>query len=162
MPAWSWLSGNLLHMFRHSGRLPTAASVNLAFYEMASEFREDEMFLVDIWPLSEPMLVVFNPEAAFQVCQKMNLPKGKKNEDMIQPITGGMTLLSMNGKPWKMWRTLFSPGFSSGVMTEQVPEIVDRVSMFCERLNEHNNNGIVCLDELTTQLTFEIIVKISL
>jgi len=162
MPAWSWLSGHILYLFSHTRKLPPAASVNLALYEMASEFRDEEMFLVDIWPLSEPMLVVFNPEAAHEVCQRRNLPKGKKNEDMIRPITGGLTLLSMNGDTWKFWRTLFNPGFSNGIIMEQVPQIVDLASSFCESLEEHVTGDIVVLDQLTTRLTFEIILKISL
>jgi cytochrome P450 len=162
MPAWSWSTGHLIYFYKHNRGLPPLASINLAFLDMASDFKDDEMFLLDIWPLSEPMLVIFNPEAAIQVCQKLNLPKGQKNETMIRPITGGITLLSMNGEHWKTWRTLLNPGFSTSVMMEQVPNIVDSVSSFCGRLKEHVNGGIVCLDHLTTQLTFEIILKVSL
>lgn len=162
MPAWSWISGHLFYLYKHNRSLPPLASVNLAFFEMASSFKEEEMFLLDVWPLNEPMLVVFNPEAAIEVCQKLNLPKGRKNETMIRPITGGLTLLSMNGPEWKTWRTLFNSGFSTGVIAEQVPNIADHVSNFYERLNEQANRGIVYLDHLTTQLTFEIILKISL
>lgn len=162
MPAWSWITGNLFYFIKHNKGLPPLASVNLAFLDMSAAFKDEEMFLIDIWPLSEPMLVIFNPEAAIQVCQKLNLPKGRKNETMIRPITGGMTLLSMNGADWKIWRNLFSPGFSTSVMADQVPTLVDFVLAFCEKLKTHAGKGIVCLDELTTQLTFEIILKISL
>ncbi|KAF2826115.1 cytochrome P450 [Ophiobolus disseminans] len=133
----------------------TLSSINLTLYEMASGFEDDEMFLVDIWPLSEPMLVVFNPEAAFEVCQRLNLSKGKKNEDMIRPINGGISLFSMNGEMWKKWRTLFNPGFRTGEMMEQVTEIVEHVCSFCTRLEEHADGGIVLLDHLTSRLTFE-------
>jgi hypothetical protein len=76
MPAWSWITGHLFYLYSHSRSLPPLASINLALVEMASDFEDDEMFLLDIWPLSKPMMVIFNPEAAIQVCQKLNLPKG--------------------------------------------------------------------------------------
>lgn len=93
--------GHIVFLYKQTRALPLLASVNLAFHEMTSTFEDDEMFLIDIWPLSEPMLVVFNPEAAIQACQKLSLLKGGKNETMIRPITGGLTFLSMNGKMWK-------------------------------------------------------------
>ncbi|KAF2874255.1 hypothetical protein BDV95DRAFT_592361 [Massariosphaeria phaeospora] len=63
--------------------LATIPSVTLMFLEMTSSFKNDEMFLLDPWPLAEPTLILFDPEAAAQVCQKLNLPKGRVNETMI-------------------------------------------------------------------------------
>jgi cytochrome P450 len=160
MPPWSWLSGLVLHLYTHSRRLPADASIDLSFLDMASDFQDDEMFL--IWPLSEPMLTLFNPDAAFDVCQKLNLPKAQKNEDMLTPITGGNALLSMNDETWKFWRGLFNAGFSSGVITEQVPHIVGFVEDMCEQLERCVGGDFVCLDELTIEMTFKVILNISL
>lgn len=162
MPEWSWLSGHIFHFYAQSRKLPREANVDLTFNEIALEFQDDEMFLIDMWPLSEPMLTVFNPEAANEVCQKANLPKAKKNETMLLPITGGNNLLSMNGDLWKTWRTLFNPGFSSGAIMEQVPQIVKYVSAFCDALRKNAGGGLVFLDPLTTEMTFQVILKISL
>lgn len=162
MPAWSWLSGHILFLMRITRRLPLDANVNLAFLQIAKQFSHDEMFLLDMWPVSEPMLIIFNPEAAVHVCQKVNLPKSAKNESMIRPITGGPALLSMNGDEWKKWRSLFSPGFSPAVMTEQLPRVIDAVDRFCDTLRERADKGIFCLDDLTVRLTFEVIMKVAL
>jgi cytochrome P450 len=129
---------------------------------MAADFADDGMFLVDLWPVADPMLVVFTTEAAVKVCQKLNLPKVKKNETMVRPITGGLSLLSMNGEEWKTWRGLFNPGFSQSLIMDQVPQIVDSASRFCERLKNCAGKGVIRLDELTTELTFEVILKVSL
>lgn len=162
MPPWSWLTGHIGYLFWHAGQLPPLATVNLAFFEMSNSFRDEEMFLLDIWPVNIPLLLVFNPDAAHVVCQKMNLAKEKKNEVMIRPITGGINLLSMNGELWRYWRTLFSPGFSTGVMADQVPHLVDQVSSFCARLEQNADKGIVLLNHFTSEMTFKIILKICL
>jgi cytochrome P450 len=127
--------------------------------EISADFIDDEMYLLDLWPVAEPMLVVFNANAASHICQELNLPNSEKNETMIRPITGGPTLLSVNGHAWKTWRSLLNPGFSTNSMTQRLPQMVDWVSAFCDSLRARSGKAIIRLDEYTTRLTFEIITK---
>lgn len=70
--------------------------------------------------------------------------------------------MSMNGDEWKTWRGLFNPGFSATSMTENVLHIVDYVLIFSELLKKKAGKGIFCLDDLTTRLTMDIIIKVTL
>ncbi|KAF2649458.1 cytochrome P450 [Lophiostoma macrostomum CBS 122681] len=162
MPAWNWVFGHILYFYKTTRQLPPYANVNLVMKEIATDFTDDEMYLLDLWPVAEPTLVVFNADAASHVCQELNLPKSGKNETMIRPITGGPTLLSVNGNAWKTWRSLLNPGFSTNTMTQRLPQMVDSVSRYCSSLREHAGKDIIQLDEHTTRLTFEIITKMVL
>lgn len=124
---------------------------------------ETEVLLLDLWPVATPLLIVFNPETAAQVTSTFNLPKDRNNSgEAMKPIIGGPSMLSMNGEEWKLWRNLFNPGFSAASMTEYIPHIVDCVQVFCEKLEENSGKGIFLLEELTTRLTTNVIVKVTL
>lgn len=68
----------------------------------------------------------------------------------------------MNGGEWKRWRSLLNPGFSAANLMQHVPFIVDCVEVFCGRLRENAGGGVVLLDDFTTKLTFDIIMKVAL
>lgn len=105
---------------------------------------------------------MFGPELANQVTTKHNLPKFSQMHKSLLPITGGPNLVSMNGHEWKTWRNLFNPGFSASSLTENMPQLVDSVQLFCEKLRENTGKGMFKLDELTTNLTTDIIIKVTL
>ncbi|KAF2013541.1 cytochrome P450 [Aaosphaeria arxii CBS 175.79] len=159
---WSWFTGHLLTLQKYVNRLPPDANVNLAMRDLALEFADTEVFLMDFWPVYPPLLVVYDPDAAVQITTKYNLPKTDMHLQFMRPITGGPNLISMSDQEWKIWRSLFNPGFSSSVMMENVPHIIDKVQIFFERLKEGAKNGIVSLDSLTTSLTMDVIVKLTL
>jgi cytochrome P450 len=163
MPPWNPFFGHILFLYQRVQRFPSLANVNLVFDDIGHDFASDEMFLLDLWPIADPTLIVFNPEAAIQICQKLDLPKTKTNETMINPITGGITLLSMNSAEWKLWRGFFNPGFAPGVMMDHVPQIVDCAERFCGKLRSAaEEKGIVFLDDFMSRSTFEVICKILL
>jgi cytochrome P450 len=68
----------------------------------------------------------------------------------------------MNGSDWKTWRSRFNPGFSAASLMGHVPYIVDRVQVFCEKLQASVGRDLISLDDFATRLTFEIIMKVSL
>jgi cytochrome P450 len=162
MPEWNWLTGHLLVLQKYVDRLPSDANVNLAMRDLAMEYADTEIFLMDFWPVYPPLLMVYSPEAAVQVSTTYNLPKTDMHLQFMQPITGGPNLISMSGNEWKTWRSLFNPGFSVASMMEQVPEIIDSVQVFCDKLRERVDSGLFCLDDLTTRLTADVIIKVTL
>ena len=160
---WNWITGHFLLFIRTTKRFPSDANINLSLKLLGDDFPREETYLLDMWPVAAPMLVLSSPEATIQVTQKYNLLKTKMIGDMVLPITGGPNLLSMNDNEWKVWRTLFNPGFSTASLTAQIPSIVDSVEIFCALLRETAcNKTVVCLDDMTMRLTFDVIIKVSL
>ncbi|KAK3214391.1 hypothetical protein GRF29_28g2965198 [Pseudopithomyces chartarum] len=80
----------------------------------------------------------------------------------MKPITGGPNLISMSDQEWKTWRSLFNPGFSTAALTEGIPHIVKCTQVFQEKLKERTEAGITILDDLTTRLTMDVILKLTL
>ena len=142
--------------------LPANAITNYIFTEMAFKLKRN-MFYVDFWPLSPPMLILTTPHAAAQLTQQFNPGKPPPIVKAFETLTGGPNLLTMPDGPWKRWRSIFSPGFSQSYMLEQVPKIVTEVNIFCERLREAARRGaMIQLEELTFRLTLEIIGVVGL
>ncbi|KAF2746813.1 cytochrome P450 [Sporormia fimetaria CBS 119925] len=161
-PGWSWLTGHLLILQKYVDRLPPDANVNLAMRDLAREYSETEVFLMDFWPVYPPLLMVYDPDAAVQITTKYNLPKTDMHLQFMKPITGGPNLISMSNEEWKYWRSLFNPGFSAGAMMDSVPKLIKSVRIFCDTLKEKAGKGIVQLDDLTTRLTMDVIIKLTL
>ncbi|KAI9661098.1 MAG: hypothetical protein M1821_009425 [Bathelium mastoideum] len=159
---WSWFTGHLLTLQKYVDQLPPDANVNLAMRDLASEYADTEIFLMDFWPVYPPFLMVYDPEAAVQVSTKYNLPKTDMHLSFMKPIAGGPNLISMSDQEWKTWRSLFNPGFSPAAMMENVPYIVDAVQVFSDKLGEKIGGGLFCLDDLTTRLTMDVIIKLTL
>ncbi|KAF2681620.1 cytochrome P450 [Lentithecium fluviatile CBS 122367] len=141
-----WITVHLLFLQKYVDQLPPNANVQMAMKG----------------PIYPAFFVTSSPEISAQIAVTHNLPKTTQLESTLLPITGGRSLIAMNGDEWKTWRGLFNPGFSSASMLENVPHIVDCVQVFCEKLKEQSGRGILCLDELTTRLTTDVIIKVTL
>jgi cytochrome P450 len=162
MPKWNWFTGHLLVLGKYLDPLPSNAFVQLAMQDLALEFSETEVFLMDVWPIYPAFWVVYDPQASVQVSTKLNLPKIPLHLKFMYPIVGGPNLHSMTGSEWKAWRTIFNPGFSASSMADLMPAVIDSVQVFCDILREHVGSGIIKLDELSTRLTMEVILKVTL
>ncbi|KAJ5740972.1 hypothetical protein N7493_000844 [Penicillium malachiteum] len=164
MPKWNWFTGHLLVLQEYFDRLPTDANIQLAIQTLALENHGDtKIFLMDTWPVYPPFYMVFDPQTAYQVSNKFNLPKLPLHLKFMHPITGGPSLHGMNHEEWRYWRAIFNPGFSGGSMMDLVPAVVDSVQVFCDILQENvGSKDPVQLSGLTTRMTMEIILKVSL
>lgn len=163
MPKWNWWTGHLLVLKDNLDRLPADANVYYAMQDLVlNQYADTEIFLMDYWPIHEPLLMISSPEIAAQVSNKYNLQKPHDSSKSFAPIVGGDSLISMNGEDWKTWRGLFSPGFSANHMMDLVPTIVDSVEIFCELLRERAGAGVFSLSGMTMRLTMEIITKVTL
>lgn len=159
---WSWVTGHLLVLQNYVDRIPPNASVVFAMRDLSQEFADTEVFLMDFWPVYPALFTLFGPETINKICNKYNLPKTAVSSRTMKPVAGGPNLISMNGDEWKYWRSLFNPGFSTGAMLNNVPQIVDSVLVFRQKLVEKIGIGMFSLDEFITKLTMEIILKVTL
>lgn len=107
-------------------QLPPDANVNLAMKDLCDEFGETEVFLMEYWPVYPPLLVIYDPEACLQISSKYSLDKTVQIGKSLLPITGGPSMISMNGGEWKTWRSLFNPEFSAASMPENASHILQR------------------------------------
>jgi cytochrome P450 len=119
---------------------------------------------LDVWPMMDPVIFVLHPKVSAQFTQARSLPKGALEHDYVRPLTDNLDILSADGDVWKKWRSRFNPGFSSRSITALVPAIMEDMLVFLDVLGSHaGKNGqpgeVVQLERLTTNLTFDIIMK---
>ena len=121
------------------------------------------VFYIDTWPFGPPILAVAAPDPAYQITQLHSLPKFHALREFLRPITGGNDLVTMEGKQWKSWRNIFSPGFSHSHLMTLVPEIMKDILVFCDVLRDlAKKRDIILMDPLTTKLSLDIIGRVAL
>jgi cytochrome P450 len=93
-------------------------------------------FYIDLWPIADPFLAVFEPDLAAQFTTDYSTPKFGAYLDFMVPLAGHGDMVSSSGPHWKKWRSIFNPGFAGGHLMTLVPGIVDQVAIFAEKLSE--------------------------
>ena len=109
------------------------------------------------------MLLVLDPAAAAQVTIRSSLPKHQSTKDFVYPLLGKANLVTLEGKEWRMWRSMFNPGFASGHLMSLVSGMVADTVLFTSILADRAANGTVFkLEDAATRLTVDIIGKVVL
>jgi hypothetical protein len=64
--------------------------------DLALEFADTEIFLIDFWQVYPPLLTVYDLDAAFQISTKYNLHKTDMRLQFVKPITSSPNLISVS------------------------------------------------------------------
>jgi hypothetical protein len=72
---WSWWTGHLFVLDGFLKKMPLDVNVLDAWMELFKQNPDNNVFLVDLWPMYPPHLLVWDPEAANQITVKHNLGK---------------------------------------------------------------------------------------
>jgi hypothetical protein len=67
MPPWNWVFGHLLVLKKYTDRHPADTYITTSIRDMARDFSETDMFYLDLWPFTTPVLCVDDADAANQV-----------------------------------------------------------------------------------------------
>jgi cytochrome P450 len=161
MPKYNALSGHLLALKEQVDKLPPDCTINTPFLMMAKDY-PDGIFYFDLWPISNPLLILSTPSASLQLAQAP-LDKPEQVNAAFEHLTGGKNLFTMPEAAWKPWRSLFNPGFSSSYMLELVPAIAKETKVFHDILQQHaGSSAIVQLENLTLKLTVDVIGAVAM
>jgi cytochrome P450 len=122
------------------------------------EYTKNGYFYLDMWPVSHQMMVVHHPDLLSQFCQDPSFPKHLQMPYEFGPFTHGVDLVTSNGRLWKTWRSIFSPGFSSANIKSYVPAMVEEFDVFRSNLEKLAAKGeSFNADKYTMALTVDII-----
>lgn len=81
----------------------------------------------------------------------------------MTPVTDGIDIISMNMADHKVWRSRLNPGFSSRNVIQNMPAILEEVSLFAQRLKDTIDGGsgewgrMFTLYDRAVAVTFDII-----
>ncbi|SMR45313.1 unnamed protein product [Zymoseptoria tritici ST99CH_3D1] len=157
-PPHSWLFGDLGTMGKINDANPARAHPHAVLIQVRKMFNLPRYMYLDLWPITYSILVVQDPDMAQQVVVEHQALKHPIPKDIMEAVVGPDDMVTMDGPQWKMWRTMFAPGFSNKHVMSQVPGFVDDVNIFIERLSEHaERRDVFRLFERTSRLTVDAI-----
>ena len=164
MPPHHPLLGHLLVVTKIMSKLPSDVHGHVLPRQISKVYPKlGPVFYIDTWPFGPPMLVVTSAEGANQFTVAHSLPKFAALRQYVDPIAGGIDLITMEGREWKTWRAVFSPGFSSGHLMTMVPRMLKDVKSFCEILEQRAvRDEIFSLDPVAVNLNLDIIGRVAL
>lgn len=167
MPEAHPVFGHLLFMKRAAAALPADTIVHNVVWKIAREHFPGGAYYLHLWPFSQRLLIVADANMASQV-ESLGLGKGDNLVRPIEAITGGPSLLTMEGATWKRWRRLFSTGFSAGYLASLAPIIADEVATFRDLLIKKcqeapgGRSEVFQMEEMTVRMTFDVIGRVVL
>jgi cytochrome P450 len=109
-----------------------------------------------------PMAVVMSHEFAEQISRtsalfKYSVPKSP-TIGLLRYLIGDKSIIVIDGEDWKNTRRQFNRAFSTTHLYTLLPQIVDKINRFCERLDRLAEKGTeFALEEYCTALTFDVI-----
>jgi cytochrome P450 len=112
------------------------SSMTVLPMHIREKYKLGPYFYIDLWPIADPFLAVFEPDLAAQFTTDYSTPKFGAYLDFMVPLAGHGDMVSSSGPHWKKWRSIFNPGFAGGHLMTLVPGIVDQVAIFVEKLSE--------------------------
>ena len=123
---------------------------------------------LDLWPfMTQAYIITISPELSAQATQEVPQPRHSMYLFALWPVTNSLDLFSMELPDHKIWRSKLAPAFSTKNIASHVPDVVDQVTIFTERLKGLvGKNGewgeMFTLYDMTVSLTFDIISKFAL
>ena len=143
--------------------LPANTHPHTVIHYIRKKYKLPSVFYVDTFPFGWPLMVCVDPGTAQQVTVQTSLPKHHSIEEVIWPIAGHKSLISLQGQEHKKWRSIFNPGFSPAHLMTMVDGIVDDCLVFMDILSKHAAiNDVFLLEEATTRVTVDIIGRVVL
>ena len=134
-----------------------------AWLMLRDKYDLGDVFVLDMWPVVEPFLIITDPLVAASVTQTNSLPKHPVLKEFLGSLTGETSIVTNEGQQWRMLRNLFNPGFQPAFLLSLVPSITDHMSIFRDKLFSAAKTGeIVRMQELATLCTIDIIGQVVL
>ncbi|KAF2672341.1 cytochrome P450 [Microthyrium microscopicum] len=138
-----------------------------AFELLRKEAGNDGAVYLDMWPVEYPTVQIWSHSLAEQISKSTKLFKYSVDKSptvhAFSDLIGKDSIFSVNGEEWKSLRKIFNSGFAPQHLMTLLASIVEKTGLFHARLEELSKSGdIFELNELTTDLTFDIIGSVVL
>ncbi|KAI1209514.1 cytochrome P450 [Annulohypoxylon truncatum] len=160
----SFIFGHLVTIARASMKygIPRDAHGHWTFYHLKREYPDilnKGIMYMDVWPIGYPMIAVYHPDLMAQFIQENSLPKyWAMGQVEFKAFTEGEDLLNLDGPEWKKARSIFNPGFSARNLLSLVPNMIEEVLVFRERLRKAVlSDQVVRLEDYTTDIAVDIV-----
>ena len=121
------------------------------------------VFYLDLWPVGNSLLMVHDPEVAYQVTQAQSLPKHPVVAKVLGAMVGEPSVVTAEGREWKLLRSILNPGFSSQYLSTLIPLLIRHAEVFKDRISQYASTGDVFpIQETAMSLTMDVIGEVVL
>ncbi|OAP55922.1 hypothetical protein AYL99_10074 [Fonsecaea erecta] len=121
------------------------------------------VFYLDLWPISNPLMLVHDPDVASQITQAKNLAKHPVNSKVLGPLVGSHSVVTAEGQEWKILRSILNSGFSSQYLSTLIHLLLRHGLVFKDRISNYASTGEVFpIEETATALTIDVIGEVVL
>lgn len=158
MPPNNFFLGHLTTVLHVRSRFPKDAYKNYFFGAIATSFDADAAYL-DLWPFSDPLLIVANAEMAEQATSNTTVAfeKPEALRIWLRPIAGGITMFDGSSEVWKPLRAMFNAGFTSNYVWSLVPAIVREVNVYRKILRQRaQEKEMFFMDPVTLRFMIDV------
>ncbi|KAF3766155.1 cytochrome P450 [Cryphonectria parasitica EP155] len=166
MPPHSFWLGHLAIMGKTIMKYPPDLLSMIIPKLLADDYPEvvsQGLIYMDSWPFGYPIVAVFNPDMIAQFTQDVSLPKHPTMAMEFTPLTGCKDILNLEGKEWRMWRSIFNPGFSVKNLMALIPSFLEEIDVFRDWLLEvADSDQVVPLDDRASALATDVIGRATL
>ncbi|KAK1750162.1 putative sterigmatocystin biosynthesis P450 monooxygenase stcS [Echria macrotheca] len=137
------------------------------FAQIRSALGNPPMLLMDLRPVTAPILIISDHEAAERVSKSTkvfpwSVPKSPTMKG-LKYLIGPLSLLTKDNEEWKQIRKAFNPGFAPSHLMGMLPAILDKTWIFLRHLDSFVASGEpVALDKPLINLTFDIIGAVTM
>lgn len=134
----------------------------MVFSEIRDSLGKPPIMLVDLRPVTYPMVLIADHAIAEQVSKgtkgfPKSVPKSE-TEKHTNHLLGPHSILTEEGEAWAELRKKVNPGFAPAHLMTLLPGILGKIPRFLEHLDRHAKEGTeFALASLTSNLMFDII-----
>ncbi|KAI0860525.1 cytochrome P450 [Xylaria cubensis] len=127
-----------------------------------------QLFLLDVWPLRSPLLLVASHEVSEQLSKPTEIfpfgsPKSPSMTIELGRLIGAKSVLTTSGEEWRTIRKRYNPAFSHQQLLGYIPSISEKTQIYLENLDILSNSGKEFeLLRLCLNLSLDVIGKVVL
>jgi cytochrome P450 len=158
------LTGHLLVLSSVMPLFPKDVIKTYIFEIIVRRFGKNGAVYLDLWPFSEPFLILTSPHLANQAnSPPVALEKPNALRVWTWSLSGGTNLFDAPPEEWKPLRALFSRGFSANHLMNLVPSIVEETQVYCTILRKHAKlDDLFFLDTTNVKFMLDVIGRTAL
>ena len=165
MPPHSFAAGHLQVLASIIPLYPRDGIKIYLFGELSRRFARGGAFYLDLWPFSEPFLIITSAYLSNQVTTSTDIALEKPDalRKWFWSLTGGISIFDAPADKWKPLRTLFNRGFSANHLISLIPSMVEETKVYCDILRQYAKQGdMFYLDPTNLRFMLDVIGRTAL
>ena len=160
-PPRSWLFGHLKLIAEVAATLPTNTHPQHFLTAIAHEYNLKDLFYLDLWPISEPQVVLIDPVLQDEITVNRSPIQHEMSKNFIDTVLGEGVIAVVNGPVWKKLHNIMAPAFSWSHIRNMTGVIQEETLRFRSTLEQFAKSGeSFSFEDEAAKLIFDVISRV--